>query len=155
MKLILKQKFSLIITVVDNGFSETVVNASRENGAEGATIIKARGTGVHETDSVLGVVIQPEKEVVLTLIKKQDRKKVMSAIVKANKLNQQGQGICFSLPLEEVAGVAHLFQLLKPQKKKLTKNKNKKTNNSNKENKIEEQQKVENKEQENKNENTN
>ena len=117
MSMIIKQSFCLIVTVVNRGFSDKIVKASRESGAEGATILNARGTGLHETDTFLGVNIQPEKEVVLTIMKKQYRKKVMRAIVKCNNLNKEGMGICFSVPLDEVAGVYHLFQKFKNMEK--------------------------------------
>lgn len=117
MSMIIKQSFCLIVTVVNRGFSDKIVKASRDSGAEGATILNARGTGLHETDTFLGVDIQPEKEVVLTIMKKQYRKKVMRAIVQCNKLNSEGMGICFSVPLDEVAGVYHLFQKFKNMEK--------------------------------------
>lgn len=115
MSMIIKQSFSLIVTVVNRGYSDNVINVAKENGAEGATILSARGTGVHETGTFFGVNIQPEKEVVLIVMKKQLRKKVMRAIVLYNNLNKEGMGICFSLPLDEVAGVYHLFQKFKKQ----------------------------------------
>jgi len=115
MSMIIKQSFSLIVTVVNRGYSDNVINVAKDNGAEGATILSARGTGLHETDTFMGVNIQPEKDVVLIVMKKQYRKKVMRAIVQHNNLNKEGMGICFSLPLDEVAGVYHLFQKYKKQ----------------------------------------
>lgn len=109
-----KYEHDLIITVVNKGFSDYVVETGRQAGATGATIINARGTSIHETDKFLGISIQPEKELVLILVKKENRNKIMTEICVAANLNQEGKGLCFSLPVSDLKGVAHLFE--KPQK---------------------------------------
>ncbi len=120
----IKQDLSLIVTIVNKGFSDPVITAAKGAGAEGATIVSARGTGTHEGEKVLGVSIQPEKELVLILIRKSIRKKVMRDICKVSSLNDEGRGMTFSMPVDEVGGIAHLlgnqphFSLLKRAKKK-------------------------------------
>jgi len=106
-----KQDFSLIITIVNKGFSDPVITAAKSAGAEGATIITARGTGTHEEEKVLGVAIQPEKELVLILVKRSIRKKVMRDICKSCSLNDEGRGMTFSVPVDEVGGIVHLMNL--------------------------------------------
>lgn len=103
-------KFELIITIVNRGYSDFVVEAARNAGASGGTIINGRGTGVHEKESILGVSIQPEKEMVLTIVKKEEKSKIIQAIVAGANLNKEGRGICFSLPVEDVAGINHLLR---------------------------------------------
>ncbi|MBR1925732.1 MAG: hypothetical protein IJ837_02630 [Clostridia bacterium] len=108
--MIFKQGMSLIFTIVDTGFSEKVVDASKKAGADGATIIHARGTSIRESKSFMGVAIQPDKEIVFTLVKKSQRKNVMKEIVKNCNLQTEGKGICFALPVDEIAGAPHLFK---------------------------------------------
>lgn len=108
--MILKQSFSLVVTIVDAGFSEKVIEASKLAGAEGATLLTGRGTGVHDNTSFMGVTIQPEKEVILILVKKQIRKKVMREIVKSSNLSTEGKGMTLCVPVDEVAGVSHLLK---------------------------------------------
>ena len=60
--------FELIITIINRGFSEDVVDAAKSAGAQGGTVLHARGTGVHEAEKFFGISIQPEKEMVLTLV---------------------------------------------------------------------------------------
>ena len=105
----IKQDLSLIITIVNKGFSDPVITAAKGAGAEGATIISARGTGTHEEEKVLGVVIQPEKDLVMILVKKSIRKKVMRDICKVCSLSDEGRGMTFSLPVDEAGGIAHLL----------------------------------------------
>ena len=86
--------FELIVTIVNRGYSDYVVEAARNAGASGGTIVYGRGTGVHEKDTILGVSIQPEKEMILTLVKATNKKKIMQAIVDGANLNKEGKGIC-------------------------------------------------------------
>lgn len=106
-----ENKFELIITIVNRGFSDAVVNSARNAGASGGTIINGRGTGVHEKETILGVSLQPEKELVLTLVKKEQKLKVMEAIVEGGELFQEGKGLCFCLPVINVAGITHMASI--------------------------------------------
>ena len=40
-----EQKFEVIIVLVNSGFADVVMDAAREEGARGGTIVHARGTG--------------------------------------------------------------------------------------------------------------
>ena len=100
-----KNEFELIITIVNKGFADFVIDASRDAGATGGTILNGRGTGVHENESFLGVNIQPEKEIVVTLVKKENKKTIMQEICDRTKLQEHGKGICFSMPVNKVAGI--------------------------------------------------
>lgn len=100
-----KNEFELIITIVNKGFADFVIDASRDAGATGGTILSGRGTGVHENESFLGVSIQPEKEIVVTLVKKENKKTIMQEICDRTKLQEHGKGICFSMPVNKVAGI--------------------------------------------------
>jgi nitrogen regulatory protein PII len=101
----IKSEFSLILTVVNRGFADAVVNAAREAGAGGGTIIYARGTGIHEVETFFAVSIQPEKEVVMTLVKKEETRAVMESIVKAAGLGSEGKGLAIALPVSNVVGI--------------------------------------------------
>ncbi len=116
----LNKDLSLIVTVVAKGFSDVVMEAAKAAGAEGATIFNARGNGIHESDTVLGVSIQPEKEVLMIVVRKAIRKKVMREICKNAGLNEEGKGLCFSMPIDELGGVSHLADFVTNVKRKTT-----------------------------------
>lgn len=101
-------EYELIITIVNRGFNEIVMDAARAVGARGGTIINARGAGAHEAEKLFGISIQPEKELILILAEKRGKAEIMSAIIKAAGLNTVGQGLCFSVAVEDVLGVALL-----------------------------------------------
>ena len=100
----------LIVTIIKKGYSEEIIEASKKAGAEGATIMFGRGTGIHEQKKILGIPIEPEKEIVFTVVPEALSEKVLSAIVKAGKLERPATGIAFIIELKKVAGVAHLLQ---------------------------------------------
>jgi nitrogen regulatory protein PII len=101
--------YDLIITIVNRDNAELVVEASKNAGAEGGTILSGRGTGIHEQAKLFGISIEPEKEIVLTLIKRDQTATVLEAIIRETQLDKPGQGIAFVLEVEQVAGINHLF----------------------------------------------
>ncbi len=103
-------KFDLIITIVSKGRCHLVVEASKRAGAEGGTILGARGTGIHETAKLLGVPIEPEKDIILTLVPRCDTDKVLDAILEDGEMNKPGKGITFVLEVKRVAGITHLLE---------------------------------------------
>jgi nitrogen regulatory protein PII len=100
----------LIVTIVNRGYSDQVIAAAREAGARGGTVLIARGTGVHETEKFMDITITPEKEMVLTLVKKDEAKAITKAILVAAGLKTEGRGICFTLPVTDVVGTTALSE---------------------------------------------
>jgi len=100
-----KEEYKLIITLVNLGFSQIVMNAARDVGATGGTIVHTRGTGTPEMEKKYGIVITPDKEMVMILVDKNIADKVMEAIYKAAGLGTRGQGICFAVPVDDVIGL--------------------------------------------------
>ncbi|WP_028574410.1 P-II family nitrogen regulator [Desulfonatronovibrio hydrogenovorans] len=103
-------QFDLIVTIVNKGGCQPILKASKEAGAEGGTIIPGRGTGIRETKTLLGIPIEPEKDILLTIVPKDITDKVMSAMIEAGELNKPGAGITFVLDLKKVAGICHLCE---------------------------------------------
>jgi len=103
-----KADYDLIVTIVNKGDSSKVVAASVKAGAEGGTILHGRGTGIHEKAKLFGIRIEPEKDVILTLIPKDRTDVVLAAILEAGQLNQPGAGIAFVLDVSRVAGICHI-----------------------------------------------
>lgn len=91
----------LVICIINNGYSDLVMEAAKKAGARGGTILHARGTGNPSMEKFFGVVISPEKEIVLIAIDKEIRDDVVSAIYDNAGLDTKGQGIVFSLPVSD------------------------------------------------------
>lgn len=103
-----EKKYELIITVVNRGFADLVMDAAKSAGATGGTILHARGTGIHEAEKFFGISIQPEKDVVLILTERDSKNPIMQAIKKEAGLDKAGRGISFSLPIDDVLGIVHM-----------------------------------------------
>ena len=101
-----KYEYEMITCVVNSGFSAAVMDAAREVGAKGGTVIRARGTANSEAEQIFGIVVQPEKEIVLIITKKEFKEAILHAVYKAVGLNTAGQGIAFSLPVDSVVGLS-------------------------------------------------
>jgi nitrogen regulatory protein PII len=102
--------YSVIYAIVNKSFSDEVVIAAREAGAKGGTIINARGTGSIESGKFLGVVIEPEKEIVIILCESAVRHDIMNAINNRTGLDSGAGGFVFSLPVDGVTGRAALTE---------------------------------------------
>lgn len=100
-------EYDLLVTIVNKGDSEKVVEASKSAGAEGGTIIFGRGTGIHEQFKLFGITIEPEKEIVLTLIDRDKTETALASVTKATDLSKPGKGVAFILRVEQVAGISH------------------------------------------------
>jgi nitrogen regulatory protein PII len=96
----------VILCVVNSGFSEAAMEAARECGARGGTVFRARGTANLEAEKMLNILIQPEKEVVMILVDSSIKDDILHALYKAVGLNTPGQGIVFSLPVDQVVGIS-------------------------------------------------
>ena len=99
------EKFELIVTIVNEGFSELVMNAARDAGARGGSVTSARGTGTKDIEKKYGIVITPTKEMIYILVNSSITDEVMKAINKAAGMDTTGQGITFALPVSNVSGL--------------------------------------------------
>lgn len=96
---------NLIMTIVDRGKAEDVVDAAIEAGAPGGTIINGRGSGIHETQKVFSMFIEPEKEIIMIVSPRSNTKKIVNAIRVNLKMDQPGNGVVFVQSINQVYGL--------------------------------------------------
>lgn len=101
-----EHQYELIITIITKGYFQDVKKAATGAGARGGTLIHALGMGADEAQKFLGIAIQPEKEVILNVVRREEKNGVMSAIAEAAGINTKGRGIIFSLPVNQAMGLA-------------------------------------------------
>lgn len=99
-------KYEVIFCVVNEGYSDEVMEAAKKFGARGGTVINAKGTANKEAETFFHITIQPEKEIVMILVPSEIKKDILHAIYNEAGLNSPGQGIAFSVPVEDVAGIS-------------------------------------------------
>ncbi len=99
---------SLIVSIVRKGWGNIVLEASVKVGATGGTVLLGRGVGIHEKESIFGIPIEPEKEIVLTLVQGNEVETILQEIIRAAELNQPGHGLAFVVSVEKVLGMPHV-----------------------------------------------
>lgn len=104
-------KFECILTVVDGGFSELVVDAAKAAGAQGATIINGRGSGASTDEAFFKLNIQPDKQIILILTKVEQTKDIIASISEKAGMNTKAHALSFVLPVEEAIGSAEIFKV--------------------------------------------
>ena len=104
------REHQLIVAIVKKGWAEKIINAAKAAGARGGTILYGRGVGVHEQKRLLGLQIEPEKEIILTLVHKDKTNEVMKAIVAAGQLQKPGTGIGFVISVDKIVGIVALLE---------------------------------------------
>ncbi|HCU08045.1 MAG TPA: transcriptional regulator [Clostridiales bacterium] len=97
--------YQSIIIIVDKGKAEAVVEAATQAGARGATIINARGSGVHETSKVFSMEIEPEKEIVLMITGKDQTESIVDSIRADFEIDDPGKGIIFVQNVSKAYGL--------------------------------------------------
>lgn len=100
-----KYKHEVIFCIVNSGFTDDVMDAAREFGARGGTVIRARGTANAEAEKMFNIAIQPEKEIVMILVASSIKNDILRALYRKVGLKTPGQGIAFSMPVESVVGL--------------------------------------------------
>ena len=102
------QAFDLIVTIVNRVRQRTSIDAAREGGAEGATVVLGRGSGIHEKGTFLGIPIEPAKDLVLIVTPEEKTDRILESIQHKVELDKPGHGIGFVIPLKKVVGIADL-----------------------------------------------
>ncbi len=102
----MKNEHEVIFCIVNSGFSEAVMDAAKEFGARGGTVIRARGTANSEAEKLFGITIQPEKEIVMILVPTNIKNDILHALYREVGLKTPGQGIAFSMPVDSVVGIS-------------------------------------------------
>ena len=98
-------KLKLIISLVKPATTDRVVNAAKDAGATGATIISARGTGVHEAKTFFGLTLETQTDAILFLLEENLSGKVVEAVRKAGRFERPGTGIAFVIDVETAVGL--------------------------------------------------
>ena len=97
--------YNAITIIVEKGNSEYVIDAATEAGAKGGTVINARGSGIHEVSKLLAMEIEPEKDMVLILAKKDATDAIVESIRSKLRIDEPGNGIIFIQDVNRTYGL--------------------------------------------------
>lgn len=102
--------YKLIVIIVKKGLARDIIKACKEAGAEGGTVFQGKGVGSHETGSILGIKIEPEKNIILSLVENSLVEIVLRHVSEKAEMDKPGTGIGFVINSRSVTGIAHLLE---------------------------------------------
>ncbi|HIF17839.1 MAG TPA: P-II family nitrogen regulator [Cycloclasticus sp.] len=101
--------FKLILVFVDVNKTDTVLEAARNIGATGATIINnARGEGIEKKKTFMGLNLDAQRDVILFLVEQHLSRKIIEEVARAGRFDEEpGSGIALQIDVEDAIGVLH------------------------------------------------
>lgn len=107
-------RFKLIIALVEDHKTGMVMNAARESGATGATVInQARGEGLEQTKTFLGLSLDTQRDMLLFLVEEHLSRHILETIEDVGEFDKKtGTGIAFQIDVEDAVGVSHQIRQL-------------------------------------------
>lgn len=100
-----ESEYTMIMAIVNQGYSEEVMAVARSAGATGGTVFHSLQIGTEEAKKFFGITVQQEREVVLILAKKDIKMPIMKAVGEKCGIQCEAHGIVISLPVDGIAGV--------------------------------------------------
>lgn len=95
----------LIIVILNEGYSDRVMDAARAAGAAGGTVLHAKGTGAVRAEKFFGVSLADEKDVIYIVARSSEKADIMRSINENAGTGTRAGAICFSLPISSVVGL--------------------------------------------------
>ncbi|MCL2889206.1 MAG: hypothetical protein FWE65_02150 [Eggerthellaceae bacterium] len=98
---IVEGRYKLIVSIVSKGKSDKVVDLAQSAGASVVTVLLGHGASVQ---LLLGITIDPEKEIILIIAEEEKAQDVIMAIADELERESPLSGISFMLSLDQVVG---------------------------------------------------
>jgi len=101
--------FKLIIALTEDSITDKIVDAARDKGATGSTVISsARGEGLKVSKTFLGLSLDTQRDVILFLVEEHMCRDILETIAEAGEFDDSpGTGIAFSIDVDDAVGVSH------------------------------------------------
>ncbi|MBQ8885705.1 MAG: hypothetical protein IJY62_05010 [Clostridia bacterium] len=104
-KMKVERTYDLIVVAVQDGYADEAMNAAREAGAAGGTLIRAATLNNQKAEQLIGVTLQKETEILMILTKSEGKAAIMRAVQETAGLKTDAGGVLFSLPVDNLVGV--------------------------------------------------
>ena len=106
-------RFKIILASVKTDLTDKIVDAAKEAGATGATIIPARGTGIREAKTFFGLSLEAQTDIIMFLLEERLIDKILETIGRVGQFNKPGTGIAFVVPVDQVIGLESQIETFK------------------------------------------
>lgn len=98
-------RYELLLVIANQGYTGSIMDAARAEGAGGGTVVHAKGTGMEGAEKFLGISLAAEKEMIYIVVHRDKRNDIMSAIMRDAGMASKAKSICFTLPVSATAGL--------------------------------------------------
>lgn len=101
--------FKLLIVFVEDSKTEDIIQAARDAGATGCTVVNhARGEGYEAPKSFFGLTLASQRDVVLLLVEQHLSREILEHIGEVGKFDDEpGTGIAIQIDVEDAVGIMH------------------------------------------------
>ncbi len=100
--------YEIVLAIANEGHTDTVMDAAREAGARGGTVLHGKGTGSKDAAKFFGVSIASEKEVIMIVAKSSEKAAIMKFIIDKAGTQTDAGAVVMSLPVSAIAGFGML-----------------------------------------------
>jgi nitrogen regulatory protein PII len=106
--------FKLLVALVEDDKTDAVLDAAREAGATGATVLnQARGEGIKKNKTFFGLSLESQRDMVMFLVEEHMSRKILEKIATVGQFDEKpGTGIAFQIDVEDAVGVIHQVETL-------------------------------------------
>ena len=100
--------FKLIIALVEDKLSDDILDAARDAGATGSTVLnQVRGEGIQAAKTFLGLSLETQRDMLMFLVEEHMSRDILESIASIGKFEENpGSGIAFKLDVEDAVGVS-------------------------------------------------
>ena len=100
-----EMKYAMIASIINQGYSEKLMDAAKNAGASGGSIIHSRRISNEKAMGFWGMGMKDEKEIVLIIASAESKLEIMKAISEACGVKSEAEGVVLSMPIDEVIGL--------------------------------------------------
>lgn len=99
--------FKLLIAFVEDSKTDEILNAARDSGATGCTVINhARGEGLDKPTSFLGLTLSTQRDVILLIVEEHMSRRILEHISEVGEFDAKpGTGMAIQLDVEDAVGI--------------------------------------------------
>ncbi len=100
------RKYDLIVAAVSADYVDAAMEAARQVGAAGGTIVRARAEQNDKAEQFIGISLMREQEILFILTKREATVSIMSALSEKVGAKTLAGGVIFSVPVDRTAGIS-------------------------------------------------
>ena len=101
----------MLVAIVDDQSAERVMDAAREAGAAGATLVQeARGDELGDFRSLIGLDLNAGRDLILFIVPRDRASEILESVARAARFDETtGTGLVCQIEIEDSIGLRHQY----------------------------------------------